>query len=147
MKVILLQDIRGIGKKGEVREVRDGYVRNFLIPKNLVKIATPETLKQFISEQGALKIKHDALRKKLLEVSAKIQNTVFSFYLRTGEKGEVFGSVTKKDIEKALREKGILFEDIEIKNGHLKAVGDHEVEINFGEGIRTIIIARLHSQP
>ena len=129
MRIILLQDVRGIGRKNEIKEVRDGYVRNFLLPKNLVKIATSEAVKQFTKEQEALKAKREVLRKKLLEKSKTIEDAVFSFYLKTGEKGEVFGSVTKKDIEKTLNEKGIPHAGIKMKNDHLKTTGDHRVEI------------------
>ncbi len=130
MKVLLLQDIRGIGRKFDIKEVSDGYARNFLFPKKLATIA---------DEKGqAVKAEHDEkLATGLAELKAAIATLAkepFQFSVKAGKQGEVFGSVSKKDIESVLHAKG--FKKAEVLLDHpIKATGEHEVEINFGQGI------------
>ncbi len=130
MKILLLQDVRGIGRKFEIKDVADGYARNFLFPKGLAKIA---------DEKGqAEKARHDqqveAGLAELRAAIAALAKESFQFHVKTSKDGSVFGSVSKKDIEERLHAKG--FKKAEVLLEHpIKATGEREVEINFGQGI------------
>lgn len=151
MKVILLQNINGVGKKLEIKNVSDGYARNYLIPKGLARIATNEVVKD-IQIKTVVEKKHKEETEKELEKFANIlDGKDFHFYPKVGAKKEVFGSVTKKDIEeiiiKKLPEK--IYGKIKIEVNlpkPLKTLGEHEVEINLGSGIRKKIKVVLNQQ-
>jgi large subunit ribosomal protein L9 len=138
MKVILLQDIKNLGKKYDVKDVSDGYARNFLIPRGLAEAATTAALNRI----AEIKSRIAAQKKQLLETLEKrketLAGTTLIFKLKTGEKGEVFGSVSARDIENALSERGIADVKIELEKP-IKELGEHLVGINLGEGIKTKI--------
>jgi len=146
MEVILLQDIKGLGKRNDIKNVATGYARNFLLPKKLVEVATPPALKKLIEERTLAKEEH----KKLVEVSEenvkKIQKLTLRFQLKAraslsakasasaGEKKEVFGSVNAKDIERALEEQGFRGATAQLRKP-IKTLGEQKVEIDLGEGV------------
>src|SRR3989344_5254145 len=141
MKVILLQDIKGLGKEMDLKEVRDGYARNYLIPKKLALAVTPENLN--LKEQ-LTKAQQETLR-KLTDRAKKLENISLEFGVKTGSKGEVFGSVKAEDIKKHLREQG-LGEGEPVLAKPLKALGEHVVPVDFGRGIKSKVKVILHSQ-
>ncbi len=138
MQVILLRDVRGVGKKSEVKHVSDGYARNALIPKKLAIPATKDALVKLERQRAEHEAAHHALLSKLQEQAKTIQGKTFSFTVKTGAHESVFGSVTKNDIEKKLGERGILNAHAELDRP-IKTLGTHPVAINFGEGVRTEI--------
>ncbi|TSC88822.1 MAG: large subunit ribosomal protein L9 [Parcubacteria group bacterium Gr01-1014_3] len=130
MKVLLLQDVRGVGRKNEVKEVSDGYARNFLIARKLA-VAANESAMKFKAEVDA---NEQAAINRYKALAEKISKESFEFFVKTGAKGEVFGSVTKEDVRKHLSEKG--FSEVEVVLPKpIKFTGEHMVEINFGKGI------------
>ncbi|MEK7630194.1 MAG: 50S ribosomal protein L9 [Patescibacteria group bacterium] len=136
MRVIILQDIKGLGKKYEVKEIADGYVRNFLLPKKLVMIATPNTLEKLKRQKEILTAEHDALLKKLEVDASRLNGLTAEFGLKTGKKGEVFGSIGEREIGNFLKNNG--FKNFKILLEHpIKTIGDHKVNIDFGGGIKT----------
>mgnify|MGYP001066690640 CR=1 FL=1 len=141
MKVILLQDIPKLGKKFEVKEVSDGYARNFLLPKKLAQIATQKALTQLKEKKALLEKKREEKIKNLEEIAKKLKEIKLDFALKEGDKKEIFGSVSKLEIIKSLKNKGFTeAENWEIKlERPLKTKGEHKVEINLGEGIKTEI--------
>lgn len=138
MKIILLKDIAGLGKAGEIKNVPDGYARNFLIPQGLVEVASVE--KQKLVAQKIEKIeaerKKDIEDKKLLAKDIKEINLGFEL---KGEGENSFGSVTKADIVKKLKEeKNISIEENQIDLAkNLKTSGKHQVKLKLGFGIET----------
>jgi large subunit ribosomal protein L9 len=145
MKVILLQDIKGFGKKYDIKEAKNGYARNFLIPKGLVKIATEQTVKELETQKFAWSKEEQEIKAKLGVLAKDLANQEFKFILKTGKKGEVFGSVNKDDIKTRINAdidadlRGYL-KDIEIDlERPIKTLGEHQVEINLGEGVKTNI--------
>ena len=133
MIVILLQDIKGLGKANTVVNVKDGYARNYLIPKGLVKEATPANMRELeriIAENAAKRAENleeaQALAKRLETLSVIIKG-------KGGESGKLFGSVTAKDISDSLKEQ----HDIEIDKkkfvleAPIKHLGEHEVDIKL----------------
>lgn len=138
MKVILLKDVKGLGKKGEIREVNDGYARNALLPKKLVEIATASHV-EVVKNNIALKREaHDAHIAHVRQLAKSMNDTHIYFSLRAGNKGELFGSVVAKDIQNELTRFNI--GDAKIVLTHpIKTVGLHPVLIDFGEGVHTTI--------
>jgi len=122
----------------EIKEVSDGYARNFLIAKKLAVPADESALamKRFqISEE-------EKEKQKYLELANKLKGEALEFKVRSGEKGEVFGSVNAAQIKKTLEEKGYGEVRVDLKNP-LKSLGDHKISVSFGKGITVWLRARL----
>ena len=135
MKIILLQDVRGVGRKYDVKDVSLGYARNFLIPRKLGREATPAALNDLKSQRENWEKQTAALQEKLKKLQDIFQANPLTFKLKLGEKNKLFGSVSKRDVEKALESKD---KDnlIEINLAQpIKTLGEHKVEVNFGRGV------------
>lgn len=143
MRIILLENIKGLGQKYDVKNVADGYARNFLIPKGLAKIATEEAIKELAAQKAAWEKKEQEIEAKLKTLAKDLAGQEFHFNLKTGKKGEVFGSVTKDDIKTRIHadlnaDSRRYFEDIEINlEQPIKTLGEHRVEIDLGKGVKT----------
>lgn len=103
MKVILIKDVKGLGKKGDVVKAKDGYARNYLLPKGLAKEATDGNIKVLKEQKTAKKIKEQEELKKAKELSQKISEKEVKIKSKAGENGKLFGSITTKDIADALK--------------------------------------------
>ena len=132
MEVILKEDILNLGKIGELVRVRDGYARNYLLPRGLVLIANKKNLKTFDHQK---KLVADQKQKTMRQAqSAADQLTGISLVIpmKVGEEGRLFGSVTNIQIEKALKAKGL---NVDRRKIHLdepiKTVGDYEVPVRL----------------
>jgi large subunit ribosomal protein L9 len=131
MKVIFLKDVKGTARKGEIKEVSDGYARNFLIPRQIASIATDQVIREINQAKVAdEKEAHDFKDKiKELESVGPIE-----FKLKTGKKGEIYDSVTKEEIEKELKKRG--FDHVEVRLPKpIREIGSQEVEVTIGKGI------------
>jgi len=136
MKVLLIKDVKNLGKAGEIKEVKDGYGQNFLIRQGLAKLATKEVIAKWQEEQAK---KEEELKKeiqKLNELAKKLEDTKVMIKRKIGDNGHLYGAVTKEDIANALKQKGFEIDkkSIEIKNP-IKSVGVFEVSIKLGHGI------------
>ena len=142
MKVILLQDIPGIGKKHDIREVSDGYSRNYLLPNKLAKIATDNLVKNIENQKIENEKEKEEVKKGLIELAKKIENTELHFYPKIGKKQEIYASITKSDIIDALKKKlpDKIQKEVHIKiepDKSIKTLGEHKIEADFGQGIKT----------
>lgn len=133
MKVILLQDVRNLGRKNEVKEVSEGYAQNLLFPKKLAKPATAATLAERQRGLDREEVKRNLGRKEFVELKKFLENARLEFSVRANEKGEIFGSITEKDIEKKLAELKCPMKITE--RLIFKSVGKHEFQLPLGEGI------------
>lgn len=106
MEVILLKDVKGQGKKGEVVKVSDGYARNFLFPKDLAKEATQGSLKVLKEQKTSQKIKEEKEYSEALELAKKMQEKEIVLFSKSGEGGRLFGSITSKDISEGMQKIG-----------------------------------------
>lgn len=131
MKVILLKDIRGIGRRNEVKEVSDGYARNFLIAKGIAAPVTPRA----IAEKTAADARDSALMDKLRRQAEKLGKETLKFALRGDDKGTLFGAVSAEQIETALHAKGYADTSVTLERP-LKHAGEHAVEVRFPRGVK-----------
>src|SRR3989338_4058741 len=129
MKIILLQDIGNIGRKNEIKEVKDGYARNILLPQKLVQVATAENVRKLQSEIKKHQTEKENRFAVLRSQAAALSDIVLLFPVRANEKGEIFGSVSAKEIEKSLAEKGFK-NTTAILEKPLKKIGEYQIEIN-----------------
>jgi len=132
VKLILLQDVEKLGKSGEVISVKDGYARNYLLPKNLALLATEQNLKAFEIER---KRKEEAQEKEVLEaqqLAERISRTSCTIAVEVGRDDKLFGSVTSMDIQKALETEGLIVDKkkIDLKE-HINQIGIYSVPIRL----------------
>ena len=104
MKVILLDNIKGVGKKDEIINASDGYARNYLFPKKLAVEATKENLGKLESKNEANKFKKQNEKNDAIEVANKLKELVLTIKVKAGENGKIFGGVTSKEISENLKE-------------------------------------------
>lgn len=107
MQVLLLADVKGFGKKGEIVNASDGYARNYLFPRNLAKEVTPAVLKAIEQEQEAKERRRAREEQEAAELGAKLSKLTVTLAAKAGEGGRLFGSITSKDIAQALAEKKV----------------------------------------
>lgn len=137
MKVLLLQDIKKLGKRYDIKEVSDGFARNFLIPKKMAMPANEKALALKAQQEEKEKRTEDGFKQQ----AERLQDEILEFRMKTDE-GGVFGSVTAKQIEKALQERGYETSEVILKQP-LKSLGDHETEVKFGRGIGGRVRVRI----
>ena len=138
MKVILLQDLRGLGKKNDIKDVSEGYARNFLMPRGMVKIADQAALAELKARTEEEKKHVEANQAKLRDLIQFTEKTPLIFKLRVGERNEVFGSVTAKDIKEEIKSVYPKLDqsEFDIKNERpIKALGYHDVVITLSGGV------------
>ena len=104
MKVILLEDVKGLGEKGEIVNSKDGYARNFLFPKKLAVEASKENIKKNDQLQEEKRAKREKEIADAKELAQKISNTTLTIKAKAADDGKLFGSITSKDISTALKE-------------------------------------------
>jgi large subunit ribosomal protein L9 len=135
MKVLLIKDVKGLGKAGEIKNAKDGYARNFLIPKGFAKLATPEVIKEWEEEQKRKEAELQAEIAKLNELKEKIENISLVIKHKLGANGQLYGAITNKEVAEALKEKGIEIDKKHIDMKQIKSVGEYEVDVKLGHGI------------
>lgn len=146
MKVILLKDVKNVGKKDEVKEVSDGYARNFLI-KNKMAIAYTKGSQKVLGQQLEERQKQeDELKAQAQVVKEKLQETPVEFSLSAGKEGQVFGSVSSKQIAEALNQKGIKVDKRKIQlDQSISSLGTTRVKVDLYRGqVIGEIIVKVH---
>ena len=137
MKVILTQDVKGVGKKDQILEVNDGYARNFLIPKKLGVQASTANLELLKSKQDSRDFKKQEEKKEAEQIKEKLEKIRLDIKVKSGENGKIFGGVTSKEISDVLKDKYSINIDkkkIELKET-IKIVGITTVDIKLFDGI------------
>jgi len=141
MKVLLTKDVKGVGKSGEIKEVADGYGKNFLIGKGLALLATHEVLKKYESEQKKKAANEAAEVEKLNAIKTTLADLKVVITKKLGNTGHLFGSVTKEEIADALMAQHnieIDKKEIDTKAG-IKTVGNHDLDLKLGHGIHATL--------
>ena len=142
MKVILQEDVKGKGRRGDLVNVADGYARNFLLPKKLAVQATPENLTVMKQQEKSRLKKLEADKAKANEITAKLEEVLVKISARGGEDGgKLFGSITSKEIsEELLNQHGIEIEKNKIiQDEPIKSFGSHEIKCKLGFEITGVI--------
>ena len=137
MKVILLADVKGTGKKGEMHDVSDGYARNFLFPKKLAQPATSQSIGEMKARQESNKFHMDQEMAQAKELAEQLDKTDVVIHVKAGSTGRLFGAVTTKEIADAICEKTKI--EIDKKkiaiDGDIKVYGDYEATIKLHSGV------------
>ena len=134
MKDIFNEDVRGQGKRGEMKEVSDGYARNYLLPRKLASEATPDMLNAFKLKEKAKKAQMAREKAQAEENAKRLEGVVVKISARAGQGGRLFGAITSQEISDALREQhGIEIEKNKIVQSEpIKSFGNFEVKAKLG---------------
>lgn len=148
MKVLLTKDVKGVGKAGEIKEVADGYGKNFLIGKGLALAATNEVLKKYEADQRK-KAAHEASEiERLNAIKAQLANIKVIISKKLGDTGHLFGSVTKDEIAHALLDQHkieIDKKELDAKHG-IKTTGIHDLDLKLGHGIHATLHVEIKGE-
>jgi large subunit ribosomal protein L9 len=132
MKVILTEEIRGLGTRGDVVSVKDGYARNYLLPKNLAREATAGNLKSVEQERRKWALLANQEKEAAQKAADSVKGMKITVQKRVGENGHLFGSVTANEIADGLEAKGVKVDKRRIELGHpIKTMGVHDVEVRL----------------
>ena len=145
MKVILIENIKGVGKKDEIINASDGYARNYLFPKKLAVEATKENLGKLESKNEANKFKKQNEKNDAIEVANKLKELVLTIKVKAGENGKIFGGVTSKEISENLKEQYKIEIDkkkIEVKET-IKNIGRFTINIKLYEGVNAKLTVNI----
>jgi large subunit ribosomal protein L9 len=136
MKVILREKVPSLGKAGDLINVNDGYARNYLIPRGLAIEADDENIKTFEHEKKNILKKAQKEHKNAEEMAASLNNVTLTFSRKVCDQHKIFGSVTAKDIEEALNDKGYNIDrKMIIINDHIKSLGEFKVGVKLTAGV------------
>ena len=138
MQVILLQDVKGTGKKGELHEVSDGYARNFLLPKKLAKPATVQAVGEMKAKQASDAFHAEEERKAALALAEKLNKVVVEVHAKAGAGGRLYGTVTTKEIADAMSgQVGMPIDKkkVSLPAGEIKQYGVYEATVKLMAGI------------
>ncbi len=140
MKVILLQDVENIGKKYELKEVKDGYARNFLVPKNLAKLATKQALLWLEDQKEIIRKKAEEDLKKTQETASGIDGLEVNFGVKVGPEGQLFESINAVKIAEKLKEMGYAVKKSQIHlKEPIKELGEFLVKISLDHNLEAEI--------
>ncbi|MEK7612222.1 MAG: 50S ribosomal protein L9 [Patescibacteria group bacterium] len=140
-RVVLIKDVKGLGKKMEVKDVADGYARNFLIPRQLATLADEKILKEKFAWDA--NIAQDSEDRTSL--AKQIGRKEFIFFVKTGEQGQIFESVHAEDIDIEIAKHGFAAGKA-ILERPIKVLGMHDVVIDFGKGIKGTAKVRIEAK-
>ena len=141
MKVLLIKDVKGLGKTGEVKEVKDGYGQNFLIGKGFAKHATNDVLAKHAAQERKRKEDERQALEELKALASKLDKLEIIVTKKLGKNNHLFGAVTKDEIAHALQEQ----HNIEIDKKHItskeniKTVGEHDIDFKLGHGLHATL--------
>jgi large subunit ribosomal protein L9 len=145
VRVILKAEVRGLGRTGEVKDVADGYARNFLLPKGLAIEATGGELKLLAQERQSEKTKKDRAHQEAEALAARLRAITLVFKLKAGEQGKTFGSVTAKEVADALKKeaKAEIDKTKIVLHEPLRSLGVHTVEVRLLSDVRSSVTVAI----
>lgn len=135
MKVILQENVKNLGKVGEVVRVAAGYARNFLFPRKLAVAATERREKEFLHFQKVAEAKKAKQAQELKKLVAVIEGLTLNFKIKAGENDKLFGAVTNADVSAELVRLGYEIEKRDVEMEHIKVLGQHKAIVKLGAGL------------
>ena len=141
MKVILKQDIKGVGKKDQIVNAADGYARNYLFPKNLAVPADVGNMNNLKAKNESIAYRKEEDLKEAKEIAKKLKKITLKFRVKAGENGKLFGGVTAKEISETLKKEYNINVDKKkiLLNETIKNVGVTKVELKLNEGVMATV--------
>lgn len=140
MKVILKADVKGLGKKGELVNASDGYARNFLLPKNLAAPADAQNVTEMKNAAASQQFKYDTEKAEAEANAAKLEGQTLKFTAKAGAGGNMFGSVTSKDIAQKIRaDYNIGVDKRKITVSDIKAFGTYNATVKLFQGVEATV--------
>lgn len=148
MKVLLTKDVKGVGKAGEIKDVADGYGKNFLIGKGLALAATNEVLKKYEADQRKKAANEAAEIERLNGIKTQLADITVIIAKKLGDTGHLFGAVTKDEIAHALMQQhGIEIDKKELDAKHgIKTTGLHDLDLKLGHGIHATLHVEIKGE-
>lgn len=144
MKVILKRDVKGLGREGEIREVKDGYARNFLIPNKAVTVADAGAVKNWERHRTEREDRERALRGDAESVAERLRELRLEIGVKAGEKNRLFGSVTNREVADLLAREGVEIDRHQIAlKEPIKTVGEHRVTVHLFTGIDAQVVVSV----
>lgn len=137
MKVILTQDVKAQGKKGDLINVSDGYANNFLLKKGLAKVATKQAINELEGKKGAEEFRRNQEEEKAKNIADRMKEFTVKLTAKSGKEGKLFGSITSKDVAQALKEQYNIEVDkrkIDLPEG-IKTCGTRDVNVSLYHGV------------
>jgi large subunit ribosomal protein L9 len=140
MRVILLQDINKLGKKYEIKEVTNGYARNFLLPKGLARVATKQALKWLETQKEIEEKRAEEELKKVQQIASELDGLEITIPVKVGEEGQLFESINNQKILEKLKEIGFVIKKSQISlEEPIKELGEFPVKINLDHNLEAEI--------
>ena len=144
MKVIFIKDVKGQGKKEEIKEVKDGYAMNFLIKKGYAVPANTSTIKDLNVNQETRKLEESLLIKEMESLKKEIEKLTLEFKVKTGASDKMFGQISIKQIKEELTNKGYNIDKTKIKIDHpIMSLGTHNVEIELHKKVIAVLKVKV----
>ncbi|MHB0869191.1 MAG: 50S ribosomal protein L9 [Chloroflexota bacterium] len=141
MKVLLLQDVKGVGEAGQIKEVAEGYARNYLIPKKLAAAATTGALKELEARQAAEKKRQSKVDEEMRDLAKKISASSITVRSKVGEGGKLYGSITTGDVAEAMEKQlgqTVDKRKIEIEEP-IRHVGEYKIPVKLSKNVSTTV--------
>lgn len=141
MKLILNENIENLGFKNDVVTVKNGYARNFLVPKGLAKVATTPALKMLAENLKQQAVKNKKVKDEAEKTAKKLAETVLKIGAKAGENGKIFGSINTIQIAEAAEKQGLVLDKklIKLKGDAIKTLGTYEAEVKLHKEVDAII--------
>ncbi len=140
MKVILKQDVKGLGHEGDLKEVKDGYARNFLLPTGAAVIADRGAIANWERHRAQREEREKSARAEAEATAERLRQLKVEIAVKAGERGRLFGAVTSHQIADAIRREGIEIDrhDVRLREP-IKALGDHKVDVRVLPGVEAVV--------
>jgi large subunit ribosomal protein L9 len=142
MKIILNENIENLGFKNDVVTVKNGYARNFLIPKGMAKVASPSALKVLEENLKQQAVKNQKIKEEAEKTAEKLTNTVLKIGAKAGENGKIFGSINTIQIAEAAEKAGLTLDKklIKLKGEAIKSLGAYEAEVKLHKEVDAVLL-------
>ena len=147
MKVILREDVYNLGDSGEVVTVKDGYARNYLLPRNLAMLASAANIRQLDHEKGVILVRQAKMKSVAEEAGKKLAGVSVTVVRKVGEQDKLFGSVTALDVAEALAAQGHKFDRRVIHLPEpIRTIGSFEVELKLHRDVQTKVMVHVQGE-